>query len=181
MIELSEAQLGKRQDWLRRTLRRLTRPHHPTISLVSTPQTVLLIAGARPSGESPRTAYQRTRIDGVLLNYYEAWARIAASGKFGIEKSYLHIDVIYPEQQTDTREMLAVHFDPRIPKTTPSFNYMRGPHLHASGWQKTNLSKRHISLCLQTIDQICTDIDQFADAFERAIQMIDDELLDHVA
>jgi hypothetical protein len=91
-------------------------------------------ARGRPlsSGEKLREVRYPSRVETVLLNYFERWRPIPRSPEFEMLHAYFHLDVSRGGHDGEVEEILAMHCDPIMKSGEPSYLYRRGPHLRIS-------------------------------------------------
>jgi hypothetical protein len=178
-ISLASEKLLKRRLSVQKLFKPLVPRNHVRVFLRSGSENVLLGLGQDNFGTSLRSARHPSRVESLFLNYFEIWRSEKGGALFTLERAYLHLDAPYPDGTGD-EEVLALHCDPAIDRSTPSFTYKRGPHLHVSG-NKRDISKAHIALCLNDLQKTCSDVNAFSAALTLIAGMINDELLPHLA
>lgn len=136
----------------------------------------LLGLGSWPSDDNLSSARHQSRIDDVYLNYYEIWQPISPRQpkKYRLEKAYLHV-IAASAGGAKEEELLALHCDPTLAPSEPSYNYRSGPHFHFAS-TKRRLKKAHIALCLTSLPYACSSLDGFASSWRQVIKMVDEEI-----
>jgi hypothetical protein len=101
-------------------------------------------------------------------NYTEIW--VPDKGLFGLQSAYLSI---FDE---NSREIIALHCDPRESKTSGLYKYKCGPHVHVSH-TIPKVKKAHIALNLSDFEKVVDDIVLLDSALGKGVQMLADEIL----
>jgi hypothetical protein len=134
-------------------------------------------------GQSPSTIASAdlirvpTKIDGVFANYYELWLPERQSGRYLLERAYMHI-YSKKNSQAQDKQILCLHCDPLIKTSDRSFAYKRGPHLHVIG-ATPNIDRSHISICLNDPNFGGADVQTLTLTLQSAVKMIEHEILPH--
>lgn len=177
-VVISVRILEKRQQRLQVIFGRISRSSIVPVFFRSTSSAALIGLGKDLFGRDLRSVRLATRVESIFVNYYEVWLSQSGGREFNLEKAYLHLDRPYPDGTGD-QEVLALHCDPIIPESDPSFLYKRGPHLHISS-KMHDISRAHIALCHGEVEDTCNNYEAFSNSLSSAIQMIDAELLEKV-
>ncbi|PBB90817.1 hypothetical protein CK215_19005 [Mesorhizobium sp. WSM3864] len=115
----------------------------------------------------------KTKVDGIYFNYYEVWVDLNKKGDYVLERAYLHIHQI--SKTFADKQLLCLHCDPLIKSGDVSYFYKRSPHLHVIGGSP-DISKSHISICLNDKDYGGADVAALTKTLESAIKMIGIEI-----
>jgi len=131
-----------------------------------------IVIGVKGQGikSSNKSADWRFKIKNGIYsaNYTEIW--VADNTHFGLKSAYLSI---FDEND---KELIALHCDPREPKTSGFYKYKCGPHVHISH-STPKIKKAHIALNLSDFEKIIGDINLLDKALAKGIQMIADEFV----
>jgi hypothetical protein len=139
--------------------------------------------GCIPVGTNPATVTAPdqirvpTRVPSIYFNYYEVWVPIRSSDRLLLERAYLHIHRRRDRDDQDV-QLLALHTDPLLPDTAPSYIYKRGPHLHIGG-ANPNIDRAHIALCMNDPAQGGENLEMLTSTMAKCVAMIDQEVLPH--
>lgn len=139
----------------------------------------LLSKGVSPrSVDTPENVRVPTRVGGVYLNYHERWRPIKRTTDLELERAYLHLYL--PDGKGSDTQILCFHCEPTAGATGASAAYKNGPHFHVGGGNP-NISKAHISVCVNDESQGGVDAATLSDTMRKAVRMIDLELLPRYA
>jgi|SRR5215510_923567 len=174
-IILTEKKLERRRLALQQVFRAVARSSRVEVFYQYGATSIIIGLGKENFGSDLRRARHPSRISNIFVNYFEVWLAQKGGVQFLLDKAYMHLDIPFADGTGD-EEVLALHCDPTIAETDPSYTYKRGPHLHISG-NKRDISRAHIALCLSDIERSCHNYDAFSKVFAEIILMIDHELL----
>ena len=129
-------------------------------------------------GTNLREARHHSRVNKVFINYFEVWNSLDGGKRYMLDRAYFHLDISRPDGTGD-EELLALHCDPNIDPSDPSYSYKRGPHMHLA-FKRFDFHKSHISLCIQNVDKTCSDFRIFSKTFADVIEMINIEFMERL-
>ncbi len=112
-------------------------------------------------------------------SYFEQWLPVDERQKrYYIDSAYLHL-YRRPEAigRAEEFEILGLHCDPNEPGHTEHARYKQGPHLHVSTSEQP-MPRSHIALNLGNLVETLGSIDQLSVAWQTAIKMLEDQVLD---
>lgn len=144
-----------------------------------------------PAGSDFRDWSFATPAVGYRATYFEIWNKSQDGRRefWYLYRAYLHILKL---EMGDLKEFLLLHCDPNdTPDTSkkPSIDklkklerisfYKQHPHLHVVT-APAPFTHAHIALCVGFKDEILKSIDTLSEAFNHAILMIREEVLDEI-
>jgi len=124
--------------------------------------------GIKASNKSADWRFKTSNND-YTANYTEIW--VPDNNFYGLQSAYLSIF------DMSGKELIALHCDPREPKTSTFYKYKCGPHLHVSHSPLPKIKKGHIALNLADYESVTSNLALLDLALSRGIQMIADELI----
>lgn len=110
----------------------------------------------------------KTTSDGHKGCYYEVW--VLNQSNWALKCAYLQI-------LENDKEILSLHCDPLEPKTSKSYKYKCGPHIHIKHPSDEKISNAHISLNLSNFENVVSSLENFDSTFAMAIKMVQEEFL----
>ena len=146
--------------------------------------TLTTFSGLQPV--TPLVAQWRftTYVPSLLGEYYERWRPVDEKRKrYFLDRAYLHLYMTTRvDGQPTEKQMLALHCDPNEPDEPDNWagpvhaRYKRGPHLHISVAEHP-IPHSHIALNACHLDSVLHSVESLSEAMQRAVQMLDHQVL----
>lgn len=111
--------------------------------------------------------------------YHEIWRPNDSHGLFYMFQAYLSVFEIDATNR-DEYPIILIHCDPNEPDNANHARYKQGPHMHVSASNQP-LPHSHFGLNMGHLDSVLSSVDALTDAFEIAVIMVKQQVLDEIA
>ena len=177
-IEATEIEVFGRQRVIASLLRPLTGGRRAAIMFTYRGETVFVTVGDVP-GETPvDEIIVSTKIPDIFFNYHEIWKK-KPKNQLALSRCYFYLTQVNKFDESQM-ELLAVHFDSAVPTTRKNARFRRGPHMHVVAGDHP-FKRSHIALCLQNLDETCSNLSALTTALGDVVEMVECEFLPHVS
>ena len=177
-IIVAENEVLRRQSVIATVLSPLTGRQRAAIAFTYKGESVFVTAGAVPGETRVDEIFVGTKTPEIFFNYHEIWQREPKS-QLALARCYFYLVQVNKFDESRI-ELLAVHFDADVPNTGKHFRFRRGPHMHIVAGNHP-FRRSHIALCLQNLDETCSDLAVLTTALSDIVEMVECEFLPHVS
>jgi hypothetical protein len=136
---------------------------------------VVAVSEIKRGRDDYRAWFFKTAADGVLGQYFEAWAMGADESQWRLSQACLHLFRAAGPRE-DPSEVLALHCEPKETAENFMARLKRGPHVHLKQADGP-LGKAHFPLNLCHLDEVLQSWATLAKALTTAIQVARSEVL----